>query len=181
MTTQASDIFRYKDFEYYLLDYDGEGLIYPHDFGMQPEYVDTGCYAGFISTYEITQDGLFLTQMVIANTLDKYSTIQGIKPEFIKENSSYLIYQRLRLFTPYTGTLQLGRHYTKQEKESCELFGKEIKEYKKITKLAFDEGIPTYGQTIRDDGFISNYDFFDSVDREFEYLKNRVKVNGSRS
>lgn len=97
--------------------------------------------------------------------------IQGIKPEPLKEDSSYLVYQRLRLFTNYTGTLHLGRRYTQQEKEACELLDQEIKEYKKITKLSFDEGVPTYGTTTRDDGLISNYDFFDSVDEEFEYLK----------
>lgn len=179
MTRQASDIFHYGNFKYYSLSYDGEGLIHPYDFGMEPGYVSTGCYAGFISTYEITKDGLFLTKMKIANTLDKYSTIQGIRPKPIGKNNSYLVYQRLRLFTPYTGTIQLGRRYTKQEEEACELLGQEIKEYKKITKLAFDEGIPTYGQTIRDDGFTSNYDFFDSVDQEFEYLKSRVKLLNS--
>lgn len=100
MTRQASDIFHYGNFKYYSLSYDGEGLIRPYDFGMEPGYVSTGCYAGFISTYEITKDGLFLTKMKIANTLDKYSTIQGIRPKPIGKNNSYLVYQRLRLFSP---------------------------------------------------------------------------------
>lgn len=59
MTKQASDIFLYEDFEYDLLDYDGKDLINPRDFDMEPEFVETDCYKGFISNYEITIFGYF--------------------------------------------------------------------------------------------------------------------------
>ncbi|WP_414625055.1 hypothetical protein [Calothrix sp. CCY 0018] len=176
MTKQASDIFLYEDFEYDLLDYDGKGLINPRDFGMEPEFVETDCYAGFISNYEITKDGLFLTEMQIANTINKYSTIQGIKPKPLGERSSYVVYQQLRLFTPYTGIIQAGRRYTEREKELCKLLHRSIKEYKEVTEFTFDEGMPTYGKSTRDDGLVSSFDFFDSIDQEFEYLKNSTKL-----
>ncbi|NJN13813.1 MAG: hypothetical protein HC815_40425, partial [Richelia sp. RM1_1_1] len=88
MTSQIPDTFIYNGEEYELIALDGEGLITPQDYGMNPEMLHTACYRGFYSTYEITNDGLFLTEMVIGEVEEGYKSIQGIMPTLPNKNSS---------------------------------------------------------------------------------------------
>jgi hypothetical protein len=56
MTSQIPDTFLYKGEKYELVGLSGEGLIIPQDYGMQPQMLETACYRGFYSTYEITPE-----------------------------------------------------------------------------------------------------------------------------
>ena len=115
MTSQISDTFIYQGEEYYLVALKGEGLITPQDYGMQPQMLDTACYRGFYSTYEITDNSLFLTKMVIGQVEGEYKPIQGSLPDVPKGNKyGGETYYNLRLFTPFTGTIQLGKNFMRE-------------------------------------------------------------------
>ena len=114
MTSQIPDTFIYDGEEYELVALDGEGLITPQDYGMNPEMLHTACYRGFYSTYEITKDGLFLKAMVIGQVEEKYKSIQGIMPTLPRRDSyDYPTYKGLRLLTPFTGRIRLGKDLIK--------------------------------------------------------------------
>jgi hypothetical protein len=120
MTAQIPDTFLYKGEQYSLVALDGEKLITPQDYGMNPRMLHTACYRGFYSNYEINNDGLFLKEMTIGEvdggwkpiqgimpTPDKY--IQGIMPTPDKYNK--FSYKDLNLLTPFTGRIQLGKNF----------------------------------------------------------------------
>jgi hypothetical protein len=114
MTAQIPDTFIYDGEEYELVALDGEGLIIPQDYGMEPEMLHTACYRGFYSTYEITNDGLFLTEMVIGEVEEGHKSIQGIMPKIPSDRfHGYPTYKGLRLLTPFTGRIRLGKDFIK--------------------------------------------------------------------
>jgi hypothetical protein len=114
MTAQIPDTFLYHGEEYELVALDGEGLIIPQDYGMKPDELHTACYRGFYSIYEITNDGLFLTEMVIGEVEEGYKSIQGIMPTLpSKDSYDYPTYKGLRLLTPFTGRIRLGKDFIK--------------------------------------------------------------------
>lgn len=115
MTSQIPDRFLYIGEQYTLVALDGEGLIKPQDYGMKPKMLHTGCYRGFYSTYEVTNDGLFLTEMVIGKVEEGYQPIQAIMPKQPDSNShSYFTYKGLKLFAPFTGTLKIAKDFIKE-------------------------------------------------------------------
>ncbi len=112
MTAQISDTFLYNGEEYSLVALDGERLITPQDYGMQPAMLHTACYRGFYSTYEIISEALFLIEMTIGEVEEGYQPIQDILPTLPDENSySYPTYKGLKLLTPFTGKIRLGKDF----------------------------------------------------------------------
>lgn len=115
MTSQIPDTFVYKDEKYELVGLSGESLVTPQDYGMQPQMLHTACYRGFYSTYEITEDGLFLTQMVIGEVEGGHKPIQGIMPKLPpNERHGYPTYQGLKLLTPFTGKIRLAKDFIRE-------------------------------------------------------------------
>jgi len=115
MTSQIPDTFIYDGEKYELVALDGEGLITPQDYGMNPEMLHTACYRGFYCTYDITNDGLFLTEMVIGEVEEGYKSIQDIMPTLSnKDSRDYPTYKGLRLLTSFTGKIRLGKDFIRE-------------------------------------------------------------------
>lgn len=115
MTSQIPDIFLYNGEEYELVALDGERLITPQDYGMQPQMLHTACYRGFYSTYEIADNGLFLIKMVIGEVEEGHKPIQRITPKLPSKGShGYPTYQGLKLITPFTGRIRLGKDFIEE-------------------------------------------------------------------
>lgn len=115
MTIQIPDIFIYNEGEYEILKIHGEELITPSHFGMHPEMLHTACYRGFYCTYQINNDGLFLTKMVIGEVQQGYKPIQGIMPKlFPADRFAYPIYEGLKIITPFTGKITLGKDFRRE-------------------------------------------------------------------
>ncbi|MEC4814524.1 MAG: hypothetical protein SAK29_14795 [Scytonema sp. PMC 1069.18] len=115
MTAQIPDTFLYQGEEYSLVALEGERLITPQDYQMQPAMLHTACYRGFYSTYEITDDGLFLTEMVIGEVKEGYKPIQGILPTLPQEDCyGYPTYKGLRLLAPFSGKIRLAKDFIKE-------------------------------------------------------------------
>lgn len=112
MTIQIPDIFIYNGGEYEILKMHGKELIAPSHFGMHPKMLHTACYRGFYCTYQINNDGLFLTKMVIGEVQEGYKPIQGIMPKLVPGDwFGYPIYEGLRIITPFTGKITLGKDF----------------------------------------------------------------------
>lgn len=109
MTAQIPDTFYYNGERYELVALDGEKFITPQDYGMNPLELNTGCYRGFYSTYEINNEGLFLKQMTLGKVDEGWKPIQGIMPTPDKyDNFSY---KDLNLLTPLNGRIRLGQGF----------------------------------------------------------------------
>jgi hypothetical protein len=112
MTVQIPDTFLYNGEHYALILLNGERLITPEDYGMKPKAWHTACWQGFYSTYEITNDGLFLKEMTIGKVDGSLKPIQGIMPT-PDESSSIdgFSYKGLHIFTKFTGRMLLARDF----------------------------------------------------------------------
>jgi hypothetical protein len=82
MTAQAQDAFLYQGEYYSFIEGDERKLLKPQNFGMTPESTLSSCWRGFHSVYEITSEGMFLTEMTIMDVKDGiFQPIQSIMPE----------------------------------------------------------------------------------------------------
>ncbi|MFP5273687.1 hypothetical protein [Coleofasciculus sp.] len=108
MTAQVPDTFYYNGEKYELVECDGEKFITPQDYGMYPDMLHTACHRGFVSTYEITNEGLFLKEMTIGEVIPRWKPIQGIMPR--DDSWGSYTYEGLNLLTPFTGKIQLGKN-----------------------------------------------------------------------
>lgn len=57
---------------------------------MKPTMMNTACYRGFFSLYELTAEGLFLKELTLRTKDDKYLPIAGVTPERIDGIPWYL-------------------------------------------------------------------------------------------
>ncbi|PSB64092.1 hypothetical protein C7B79_11245, partial [Chroococcidiopsis cubana CCALA 043] len=143
MTPQIPDRFLYHDESYILVAVYGKGLITPQQYEMQTRSISTGCRRGFCSTYEVTNDALFLTEMVIGIVENGYRPIQGIMPERSSNtNNNYFehpTYKGLRLLAPFTGRIRLGKDFIENVGY---VYGQDPKDidYKILLEFTFDAG-----------------------------------------
>lgn len=94
---------------------EGKGLIRPEDYGMQPCPMSWANRYSY-STYEITDEGLFLKEMAMGDVADGHKPIQGVMPTLhlgLSFKDSF-IYKNLNIFTPLTGRVILckGLNYS---------------------------------------------------------------------
>lgn len=109
MTAQIPDRFLYNGEQYSFISLDGKKLITPQDYEMKPRIWHTACWRGFYSTYEITNDGLFLKEMTIGHVDGDWKPIQGVMPT--PDKYSGFSYKGLNILTPFTGIIQLGKDF----------------------------------------------------------------------
>lgn len=131
MTAQATDTFIYKRKEYDLIGLKGAGLFSPDDIGMIPEMMHTACYRGFICTYKIVRNRLYLDKLVIREANGNYLPVNGVEPE--KQYTNDLIklldpgiegdrenpvftatYHGLKMPIPFTGKIRLARGFIQE-------------------------------------------------------------------
>lgn len=141
MTPQIPDKFLYHDESYRLVAVKGKGLITPQKYGMHPVPFPTACWRGFHSKYEVTDEGLFLTEIFIAiDSKDVYKPIQGIIP---KRATSRLwwppTYKGLRLLAPFTGRIRVGKDFIEHVGY---VYGNDPEDidYKILLEFTFDAG-----------------------------------------
>lgn len=108
MTAQISDTFIYKGEEYQLIGFDGTGLMKPQDFGMEPESISSGCWRGFYSTYEITDDGIFLKEMTLREKDENYRPINEVMPT---KGEYEAIYKGIKVRVPFNGRMRLAKGF----------------------------------------------------------------------
>jgi hypothetical protein len=112
MTAQASDTFIYKGMGYWLIGINGEGLAKPQDFGMKPVMKHTGCYRGFYSGYEITDDGIYLKEMTLNEEKGNYKLVNGVKP--IIDDLWGATYKDISIRVSFTGKIRLAKDFIQE-------------------------------------------------------------------
>ena len=108
MTAQIMNTFIYKDEEYGLIGLNGDKLIHPSQFGMEPIMLHTACYEGFYSTYKLTPSSLILQKMTLREQQNHYLAIEGKKP-IIKDDIA--TYYDMNIVVPFTGKLRLAKDF----------------------------------------------------------------------
>jgi hypothetical protein len=106
MTKQIPDKFLYINQEFIIAGIKGRGLFKPVDFGILPEMkgIVTACYRGYFSSYECSEDKLFLIELsVIQNDQSNLPLIQGIAAK--TENVLFSRYYNLRIPCSLSGGL----------------------------------------------------------------------------
>lgn len=88
MTAQFSDNFIYKGKEFSIAGINGDVLFNPYEHGLSPKGTCTACWRGFVSTYAVKNDQLYLDRLDINMDkpkkkffiFDAIPKINGIKP-----------------------------------------------------------------------------------------------------
>lgn len=108
MTGQISDNVLYKGEEHWLIGVKGGELVTPKAFGMIPEFRSTSNWRGFVVTYELRDEGLFMKELRLHARRGKYKPIEGKMPE-MEEGEGY--YKDLAVPVCFTGKMRLAREF----------------------------------------------------------------------
>ena len=138
MTLQALERFLLDGRRYQIVGGIGIGMVNPKRLGLEPTYVSSACWRGYISTYALQGKQLVLEELAVAlyelrrdlhePGRSPYEPrvgpeINGIQPHILEQEVAFFnnVYRELRLPAPFTGNLviaddsvdagwQLGRH-----------------------------------------------------------------------
>lgn len=111
MTAQISDTFRFKGEEYLLIGMTEGVLASPEQFGMKPEMLHTACYRGFYSTYELTEEALYLRELTLRERNERYLPIRETQPEIDDYQATY---RGLSEVISFTGKIRLAKDFIKE-------------------------------------------------------------------
>lgn len=143
MTAQIGDQFRYKNAEFEITAQRPHLQFNPLDYGIIPEAACTACWRGFWCVYDISPDGIFLSDLYINSAVDYYPEICGVRPEKRAEDDflSYMghqLYKGLNIKIPYTGKILIGDNFLRlfyiHNGFQCP-WG-----YRKLIELVFEDG-----------------------------------------
>jgi hypothetical protein len=109
LTGQMSDTLNYKDEQFNLVGIKGEGLFRPEDIGLAPYSNCTACWRGYVASYEIANDELLLSHLLI-NTKNPID-INGIKAESPADSLFTHQFSQLKTKIPFTGNLLIGNEF----------------------------------------------------------------------
>lgn len=136
MTAQISDTFLFKGEEYSLVGTSGGELITPYDFGMKPKALHTACWRGFYSTYEITDDGIFLKNMTMQEKDGNYKPINNIMPEVTDGEAHYT---DVHMLVSFTGKLRLAKDFI--DELYIHMGFQKPSAFRKVLDLSFENGL----------------------------------------
>jgi len=113
MTGQIPDKLIYNNSSYSIVGLKGEGLPSPFDFGLEPTSPHTANWRGFIMTYKIAENRLFVQEMnvTVKDLKRKPPLINNINPETKKEGLIHLTYTNLKLKTQFTGKILIAKDF----------------------------------------------------------------------
>jgi len=113
MTGQIPDKLIYNKNSYSIVGLKGEGLPSPFDFGLEPISPHTANWRGFLMTYKIAENRLFVHEMnvTIDDLKEKPPLINGVNPETKKEGLLHLTYKNLKLKTKFTGRILIAKDF----------------------------------------------------------------------
>lgn len=110
MTAQISDTLIFREQEFDLAAFNGEGLFDPEQHGLIPEAMSTSCYRGYWCTYEVVAESLRLQELFIglpAPVADaaRHGTGPALfeQPPVYSEELHCFTYRKLSAPVPFTG------------------------------------------------------------------------------
>ncbi len=117
MTAQAPNTLEINGHTYGIIATEGEGLLTPSDFGIQPVMMSTACWRGYITHYAIVDGVLTLVGLRMCAEEDQYKPIAGIEPTMEVyepvEGKRYAeaVYSDLAIRTHFSGAMLAGRDF----------------------------------------------------------------------
>ena len=109
MTAQVTDPFFWKGEEYV---FNGAEDVYslfdPEKYGLHPKAFCTACWKGFIITFGVRDDQLYIDELDIYCEDEKYPAINGVEATDDGWLSSCR-YSNLNIATQYTGTITISQ------------------------------------------------------------------------
>jgi hypothetical protein len=114
MTAQASEIVRLEGQDFSLAGVDGRGLFDPRDHGIVTHAVSSACWRGFVNTYEVSEDRLWLVHLTIGFHGREAPVVFGVKPEHEKGDLPHYGYAGLKRPVDFTGGFLLGRDFVRE-------------------------------------------------------------------
>jgi hypothetical protein len=122
MTAQISDIVRYLDRNFSLSGVKGTGLFDPRQHGLEPQMLSTACYRGFICTYRVVDEGLYLEELRVGLSHEQKQAINagkgpllfGQKPHTGPDHHSRIMYSGLHSPVAFSGGLLLADGFMRE-------------------------------------------------------------------
>ncbi|KIA64702.1 hypothetical protein [Nocardia vulneris] len=106
MTAQFPDSILFQGDSFDVTAIDGTGLFDPGAHGLEPKWIHTGCYRGYICHYAVVEQRLVLREHHI-RTEDEPPRLEGVPPQQDKDGSS-CHYRGLDIPVAFTGRLLIG-------------------------------------------------------------------------
>lgn len=152
MTAQIRDSFRLKGTKYSIIALSKPIKFNPTDYGITPESRSTACWKGYWCDYDISEDGIMLTNLYINSKDAYYPNIHGIKVSqnegdtkkaFLKYMGHHL-YENLNIPMNYSGKIVIGDKFIRDY--YIHMGYQKAWAYKVVLELIFMDGklITTY-------------------------------------
>ena len=109
MTAQIPDRYRWQGQDYAFVAASAPLDFVPEENGFRPVMVSTACWRGYVCSYEIAEDTLFLRRLEIRCQEDDYPPFDGVLP--VREGRGRAVYENLRHRMDYTGSILLGADF----------------------------------------------------------------------
>lgn len=152
MTAQIGDSFRFKETNYRIIAISKQIEFNPNDYGITPESTCSACWAGYWCDYDISEDGIMLTNLYINSKDSYYPNINGIQVTQNKDNTKYghfkymghHLYEGLNIPIKYSGKIVVGDKFIR--KYYIHMGYQNAWAYKVVLELVFVDGklITTY-------------------------------------
>lgn len=134
MTAQITDTFMIDGEEFELIGFDGDELLDPTEYGLEPVMIHTACYRGFYCVYEVAAEKLILRRLTVRCDTG-YPTIDGVEP--IVE-AYCAVYSDLSIPARFTGRLRLARGF--HEECYVHMGFQDASGFDTVIDLRFDDG-----------------------------------------
>jgi len=137
MSQQVTDPFIWEGEEWIFLRADDiYSLFDPEKYGLKPEAPHTACWKGFVVSFELKDNRLYLKNLLVNTADDEYPDINGVSAA--KSGISFHEYKNLDIELLYSGTIIVGK---KMKKEFLGRAFTGPHSYSKTYELKFEEGM----------------------------------------
>jgi len=151
MTIQISDKVLYDDSKYDLIACTGGKNIFdPSAHGITPAMINTACWRGYISTYNIKDNVLYLEKLVIQSANENYPEINGKTPVLKPSDTNNTNKPAEKYSGPYQYDLDMPVSFTGKvilgEQAQDILFQSghhQVYDYEKVLLIQLENGVVT--------------------------------------
>lgn len=137
MTAQISDTVWLDGESFRLVGQPGYGLLSPHDFGMAPGMIDTGCYRGYYCSYRVEDDKLLLVEMTVGRVEGGWLPIDGHMPG--RQSNGEATYEELDVQVRFTGEIRIATDFIQEL--YIHMGYQDETSFQKLIVLEFEEGV----------------------------------------
>ena len=141
MTAQRKNIFIFNENNFDIVSVSNSFGVKPTDFGITPQYIETGCWDGYWNEYGLQGKQLVLKTIFVNSSRNRYPKIAGKKPLRFYRQDGYHKYKNLDMELNYSGQILIAKNFLWEHR--YDLYCVEPWEYEVLTKLTFKNGILT--------------------------------------